>query len=194
MDVYEAIEKRRTIRAFTQGISEEMLRKLILAGTKAPSAGNRQPWEFIIVDDSNIIDQIAEQKYQQNRTISPRPGATQADVDEAALRQKKIYQNCTVVAICHKEGHEQAVSTWMCIENIALAATAEGLGVVPSGFWEGERYQKEVEKLLGIPEGYELTTVLLIGVQEGYPNLKYPDRVRRPDFSWLHRNRFGSAP
>lgn len=36
MDVYEAIEKRRTIRIFESGVSEEQLRKIILAGTKAP--------------------------------------------------------------------------------------------------------------------------------------------------------------
>ena len=194
MDVYDAIEKRRTIRVFTRGVSEELLRKIILVGTKAPSAGNRQPWEFIIVDNPKIINQIAEQKYQQNRIISPNPGETQADVDEAALKQKKAYQNCSVVAVCHKEGHEQAVSTWMCIENMALAATAEGLGIVPSTFWQEGKYQEAVEKLLGIPEDYELATVVLIGVQEGYPKKKYPDVTKRPDFSWLHRNRFGSTP
>ncbi len=194
MDVYDAIEKRRTIRVFSQGVSEEILRKIISVGTKAPSAGNRQPWEFIIVDNPKIINQIAEQKYQQNRIISPNPGETQADVDEAALKQKKAYQNCSVVAVCHKEGHEQAVSTWMCIENMALAATAEGLGIVPSTFWQEGKYQEAVEKLLGIPEDYELATVVLIGVQEGYPNKKYPDITNRPDFSWLHRNRFGSTP
>ncbi len=194
MDVYEAIEKRRTVRSLTQGVSEEMLRKLILAGTKAPSAGNRQPWEFIIVEDSDIIDQIAEQKYLQNCTIAPRPGATQADVDAAATRQRDMYKNCSVVAVCHKEGHEQAVSNWMCIENIALAATAEGLGIVPSGFWEDYPYKEAVEKLLGLPDDYELTAILLIGVQEGYPNVEYPERQRRPDFSWLHKNRYGTKP
>ncbi|MFC1935217.1 nitroreductase family protein [Chloroflexota bacterium] len=191
MDVYEAIGTRRTIRSFTQGVSEELLRKIILAGTRAPSAGNRQPWEFIILDDSKTIDQIAENKYQQNRRIS-RPGSTQADADERALQQRKAYRNCSVVAVCHKEGHEQAVSAWMCIENMALAATAEGLGIVPSTFW-GE-HQEAVQKLLGVPEGYELATVMLIGVQEGHPREKFPDVPQRPEFSWLHRNRFGSAP
>jgi len=195
MDFYEAIEKRRTIRVFTQGAAEEVLRKIILAGTKALSAENSQPWEFIIVDDPKIIDQIAERKYQQNRTISPQrygPGTMQADIDERALKQRKAYQNCSVVAVCHKKGYVYAVSAWMCIENMALAAAAEGLGIVPSTFWE-ER-QEAVEKLLGIPEGYELATVMLIGVQEGYPKGKYPEVSRRPDFSWLHKNRFGSAP
>ena len=71
MNVYEAIEKRRTVRAFKKGVPEERLRKIIGSGARAPSAGNRQPWEFIIVDDPNLIDQIAEQKYQQNRRLSP---------------------------------------------------------------------------------------------------------------------------
>jgi len=66
MDVYEAIENRRSIRVFTQAISEEQLRRLLLAGTKAPSGSNVQPWEFIIIDDPNIIEQIAEHKYQQS--------------------------------------------------------------------------------------------------------------------------------
>lgn len=194
MDIYEAIEKRRTIRVFTKSISEELLRKIILAGTRAPSAGNRQPWEFVIVDDPKIIDQIAEHKYQQNRKLSPQrygAGTTQAYVDERAMKQRKAYQNCSVVAVFHKKGYEQIASTWMCIENIALAATSEGLGIVPSSFWE--EHQEAVEKLLGIPEDYELATVMLIGVQEGYPDEKYPEVSRRPDFSWLHKNRYGSA-
>ena len=184
MDVYEAIRKRRTIRAFTQGVPEEILRKIILAGTRAISAGNCQPWEFIIVDDPKIINQIAEHKYQQNL-------AADYPKDET-LKQKEAYQNCSVVAVCNKEGQPQLISTWMCIQNMALAATAEGLGIVPSTFW-GE-HQEEVEKLIGLPEGYELATVMLIGVQEGYGKGKFPDIQRRPDFSWLYRNRFGTAP
>jgi len=179
MDLYEAIEKRRTIRAFKQGVSEELLRKIILAGTKALSGSNRQPWEFIIVDDSKIIDQIAEHKYQANRKAD-------LDVDPAALRQKNAYQNCTVVAVCSKKA-AGAVSAWMCYENMALAATAEGLAAVPSTL--GGQHKEAVGKLLGLPEDYELITVMLCGVPAEEPRPK----EMRPDFSWLHRNRFGSA-
>jgi len=56
MEVYEAIEKRRSVRVFKQGVSEEQLRRIILAGTKAPSGSNIQPWEFIIIDEPGIIE------------------------------------------------------------------------------------------------------------------------------------------
>ena len=179
MDLYEAIEKRRTIRAFKQGVSEELLRKIIVAGTKSLSGAGSQPWEFIIVDDPKIIDQIAEHKYQANRKAD-------VDVDPAALKQKNAYQNSSVVAVCSKKS-AGAVSAWMCYQNMALAATAEGLATVPSTF--GGQHKEAVEKLLGIPEDYELITVMVCGVPAEEPGPKQ----MRPDFSWLHRNSFGSA-
>ena len=213
MDVYEAVEKRRTIRNFKQGISENQLRKLLLAGVKAPSGSNVQPWEFIIIDDSKIIEQIAEHKYQQSlkmridqmvlddpsiieqiceQTLEPLPS-------QRTMGQKNSYLNSTVVAVCNKKGHgigrkpwmniENIASTWMCIENMALAATADGLGVQISIL--REEHKIAVEKLLGIPEDYELATMVLIGVKGEEPGGKRGGV--RPEFSWLHINRFGSA-
>ncbi|MBI2830085.1 MAG: nitroreductase family protein [Chloroflexi bacterium] len=214
MEVYEAIKKRRSIRAFKQGVSEAQLRKLLLAGVRAPSGANVQPWEFIIIDDPAIIAQIADYKYQQTLKMTidemvlndPKiieqiyqqtlktPLSTQR-----AIRQKNAYQNCTVIAVCNKKGHgigrkpwmniENVASTWMCIENMALAATAEGLGIQICIL--REEHLVAAEKLLGIPEGYELATMLLIGVPAEVPPEKEPGAVR-PDFSWLHRNKFGT--
>jgi len=185
MELYEAIEKRRTIRIFKQGASEEQLRKIILAGTKAPSAGNCQPWEFIIVDDQKIIDQLAELKYQQNRRLSPSrdgEGGGQNEVEQKALKQKSSFQNASIVVVCNQSG--QASSGWLCIENISLAAVAEGLGSGIVAYW-GE-HREEVEKIFGLPEGYNLTAVMKFGVpaEEGI------HAPRRPEFSWLHKNRF----
>lgn len=181
MELYEAIKKRRTIRVFTKPASEEAVRKIIVAGTRAISAGNCQPWEFVIVDDPQLVDQIAELKYQMNLGFSPEP---------AAREQKDAYYQSSVVAVCHKEGQGQLISAWMCIQNMALAATAEGLGVIPSTF--GGEHQAAVAKLLGLPEDIKVGTVMLIGVQEGYPK-EFPDIERRPDFSWLHRNKYGTS-
>ena len=92
MEVNEAIERRRTIRTFSKDASEEQLRRIILAGTKAPSGGNSQPWEFIIVDDPATVERLAELKYRLNRKFRPRKGEGQKEVEERALNQKKSFQ------------------------------------------------------------------------------------------------------
>jgi nitroreductase len=176
MELYEAIKKRRTIRIFKKKASEEQLKKIILAGTEAPSAGNSQPWEFI------IIDQIAEQKYQLTLTMPPRPGEGQDQVKERAIAQKKSFEKASPIAVCHQKGG--AASAWLCIENMSLSALADGLGSGIVMF--GGEQEKEVKKILGIPEAYDLTAVLKIGE----PGEKPSPPPKRPESSWLHRNRF----
>jgi nitroreductase len=212
MEVYEAINSRRTIRAFKKKATEEQVRKLLLAGVQAPSGSNVQPWEFIIIDDPKIIEQIAEHKYQQTLKM---------DIDEAILRnpatieqihqqtlktplipnratkQKNAYQNCAVIAVCNKKGHgigrkpwmnvENIASVWMCIQNIALAATADGLGVLISIL--REEHQIAVEKLLDIPDDHELATMIMIGVPEVIPKQR-EFGTDRTEFNWLHHNSF----
>ena len=65
MDIYEAFGKRRTVRSFIRGVTEEQLNRLLLAGVQAPSGSNVQPWEFIVIDEPEVIEQIAENKYRQ---------------------------------------------------------------------------------------------------------------------------------
>jgi nitroreductase len=212
MDVYEAIEKRRTVRSFIRGITADQLRKLLLAGTKAPSGSNAQPWEFIIIDDPKIIEELAAYKYRQTLKMAlsddpnvldkvnkrDYPAALEITMPtQRALNQKKAYQNCTVIAVCYQKGQknqrkawmnaENMASVWMCIENMALAATADGLGIVTSIFREEDKVA--AEKLLGIPEDRELATVMLIGWQGATPGKREP--TAGPDFTWLYRNKFG---
>ena len=191
MDFYEVIEKRRSIRVCKQGATEEQLRRIILTGTKAPSAVNRQPWEFIIVDDQPMIDQLAELKYQLNRKEDPdRGNMTDEERERGALRQKRYFRNTSIVAVCNQAGWERSV--WLSIENMSLAAVAEGLGSCIVLLWGHEK--KMAERLLGLPENYELTALLKIGVpgEKGISPDNNPLALRRPDFSWLHKNRFGN--
>ena len=214
MEVYEAMGKRRTIRAFKQAATEDQVRKILLAGVKAPSGSNVQPWEFIIIDDSAIIEQIAEYKYRQtlkmfiDDMVLKKPEAIEQVFQQTlkqplstlgAARQKEAYRNCSVIAVCNKKGHgigrkpwmnvENIASTWMCIENMALAATADGLGMQISIL--REEYKAAAEKLLGIPEDCELATLVMIGIPAEIRRTKEFSGTR-PDFSWLHRNRFGA--
>jgi nitroreductase len=214
MNVIEAIERRRTVRSFEQPTSEEQLRKLLRAGVMAPSGSNVQPWEFIVIDDKEIIAQIADMKYLQSLKMNidamelndPRiiekihqqslPGPLPLQM---ALRQRNAYQNCTVVAVCNRKGHdigrkpwmnvENIASTWMCIENMALAAAEDGLGMQISIL--REQYKIAAEKLLSIPEDYELATMVMFGVPTENAQ-KREMGFARQDFSWLHRNKFGN--
>ena len=185
MELYEAIEKRRTVRVYKEKAAEDQLRKIIHAGTRAPSAANRQPWEFIIVDDQNIIDRLAELKFQLNRKEDPdRPEKDPAEREKKARLQQKYFQNAAVVAVCHLTGWER--SLWLCIENMSLAALEEGLGSCIVMYWEKEK--KAAEKLLHIPDTHELTAIVKFGVPA--KERQTPPK-RRAAFSWLHKNRFG---
>jgi len=72
----------------------------------------------------------------------------------------------------------------MCLESVSLAAVAEGLGT-RIAFYRA-RAEKDVDQILQVPPGYELACVLSIGV----PALEPPAPARRPEGSWLHRNKF----
>jgi nitroreductase len=183
MDVWEAIEKRRTIRVYKDIVPESMIYRIIRAGSKAASGGNSQPWEFIFIKDHNIIDAIAQQKYQMSLKL-------QKAGEEAAMRQKNVYNNASVVAICHKKGGLNNVAAWMAAENMALAATAEGYGCVMSTL--GGEYKEAVHKLLDVPDSHELATVMVLGVPGEVIPVKREVGTDRLDSSWMHVNRFGS--
>ncbi len=184
MELYEAIEKRRTIRKFTAPADQEQLKRILLAGTKAPSGLNSQPWEFVHVTDPAQVEQIAQLKYD----ITLAALADAPDAPQKAAVQKDCFYNASVVAVCSRPMGE--ASTWLAVENISLAAVAEGLG---SGitFYAGPA-KAEIEKLLDLPEGYCLTCVLKIGTpgEEGHDRYDSPYGARRPDFSWLHENTY----
>jgi len=183
MELFDAIEKRRTTRIFKQGLTEAQLRLLLSVGAKAPSTRNRQSWEFVVVEDRALVDRIAELKYQYNRKVSPGPGQTQADVEAQARNQQKWFANASVVAVCTKD-HDVA-SAWLAVENISLAAVAAGVGSGIIGF--GGEEKKAVEALLGLPAAYELVCILKLG---GVPDVAGAKPAMRPEFSWLHTNTF----
>ncbi len=135
MEIHEVMAKRRTIRIFKKKASEEQIKKIILAGTQAPSAGNSQPWEFIMIDDQKTIDQIAERKYQLSLTMPPRAGEGQDKVQERAAGQRKSFENASAVAVCHQKG--AAASAWLCIENMSLVAACRWFGKWDRGLLGG---------------------------------------------------------
>ena len=128
MDLYEAMEKRRTIRKFKNPATEEQLKRILSKGTLAPSPRNAQTWEFIVLDAPERIEAVSEIKYILNRGNKPRDEEVPREMEKAAKAQKESFANASLVVVFHAEGASHAAGAWCCIQNMLLAAVAEGLG------------------------------------------------------------------
>jgi len=166
MEVYEAIQKRKSIRKFKAGmVPDETIHRLLDAGTQAPNAFNKEQWEFILIKDKALQDEIA----QLRAKIPPQ---------KIALESAPL-----ILVVCYNNemGVDAMASAYACIENILLAATAEGLGAVTLTS-RGSR----IKGLLNIPEGYDVAAIIPIG----YPD-ENPDKPPRiPVAEKLHINGF----
>jgi len=173
MDVFEAIKGRRSIRAYKEtDVPDEIIEKLIEAARWAPSAGNIQPWEFVIVRNPETKRRLAE----------------------AALGQTFIEEAPVVIVVCADErrsasGYGARGRTLYCIQdtaaaiqNIHLAAYALGLGTC----WVGAFKEEEARKILEIPEGVRPVAIIPVG----YPAESPPPRSRRPLKQIIHYEKF----
>jgi len=177
MDCFDAIANRHSYRGpFTdEKVKGEDLRRIVQAGLDAPSGMNRQTTSFVIVDDANLVSQIAAM-HQSNK----------------AVQQAKAFIACIIdrdpEAIY--EGHSfQVEDCSAAVENMLLAVTALGYASVWIDGWlrVGQR-AGTIAGLLGVPEGKVIRIVLPIGVP-AY-EVKGPEKKPFADRAWL--NRYGA--
>ena len=156
--VLQAIRERRSIRRFTEArVSEEVLQSILEAGRWAPSGLNNQPWRFVTIVDASMRKAVSERtKYKKVMEAAPLHIAVFLDADHSYNRTKDV----------------QGIGA--CLQNMLLAVHGLGLGAV----WMGEilNRREEVEKILGVPESYELMAVLAVGHPAGPP----ADSERKP--------------
>ena len=146
MDALEAIRKRRSIRAFTGApVPREDLETIVDAGRMAATGYDRQPWDFIVVTESDTIGQLA-------------------------VASAWVAQAGAVIALVV----DPTAEYWLedaaaAVENILIAATALGYG---SCWLEGRTKPHEAafKALLDVPEERRLLTLIPIGVPESWPN------------------------
>lgn len=140
MDVLEAIQKRRSIRAYLDKmVSEDKIEKILEAARLAPSAGNIEPWHFIVVTD-------AEKRKALSKGIFAR-FISEAPVVIVACGDKKASADW------------YAVDTSLAVENMILTATSEGLGTCCVGSFN----ERDVASLLRIPETLEVLLLITVG-------------------------------
>jgi len=150
LDVFEAIKTRRSIRAFTrEEISDEEIEKILDAARWAPSAGNIQPWIFVIVRKPNIKRRISEAALNQF-FIEEAPVVIVVCADQE--RSRMGYGNRGVNLYCIQD-------TAAATQNILLAAHALGLGAC----WVGAFDEEEVRFILRAPRRVRPVAIVPIG-------------------------------
>jgi nitroreductase len=179
MEVFECIETRRTIRDFDKGdIPLEKLVQILDAGTDAPSAGNTQPWEFIVVTEKNVKENLYNAALGQNH------------LKQAAVLIV-VLANRNRSSLRHgKRGKElySIQDTAACIQNMLLATHALGLGAC----WVGAFDESEASSVLGIQDS-EIRPVAIIAIgNPGYGEVKRPDRLELDKIVWAEK--YGEKP
>jgi nitroreductase len=169
MDAIDAILSRRSIRRYTdQPVSDETIKELLEAAMSAPSAGNEQPWHFLVIREREILDEIPKY-HQYSHMLKDAPVAIMVCGDKRLQKYEGYWvQDCSAAT-----------------ENILIAAQAKGLGGVWLGVYPIESRVTALRKLLGIPE--QVTPFSLISL--GYPAEQKP-RSERYDESRIHQNQW----
>ncbi len=173
MELSEAIKGRRSIRSFNSDkIPQKYIDKLIGAAVLAPSAGNKQPWEFILVTKQELKNELVT----------------------AAGGQQFIAEAPLVIVVCANEtlSAERYGSrgrslyclqdTAAAIQNIHLTAYSLGLGTC----WVGAFREEQVRRALQIPDGVRPVAIIPVG----YAREKHSARNFRPLAEVLHRETY----
>jgi nitroreductase len=159
MNVFEAIEKRRSIRKFKPDpIKDEDLRKILEAGRLAPSGGNRQPWYFIVVRD--LETKRALSIAANNQKFIADAGAVIVALGDLSASPAKMPYKLSSTRMPHLQ------DPMIAVEHMVLASTAIGYGTC----WIGAFNQEEVKKILKIPENLAVVALLPIGVPDESPS------------------------
>src|SRR5208337_535845 len=140
MDVFDAIQQRRSIRAYQDTpVPKETLEKILEAARLAPSARNTEPWHFIAVTDGEKRKILSKGRYAKFCAEAP-----------------------VVIVAC---GDKKASPDWyaidvsLAVENMVLTATSEGLGTCCVGSFD----EKEVRETLKVPDNLEVLLLLAVG-------------------------------
>jgi Nitroreductase len=164
-----AVFGRRSIRKYTdQKITMEQIDRLLRAAFAAPSAGNRQSWQFIVIDDRDILNSITK--------VHPHSQM----LNEAAL----------AIVVCGDTSVELypgyfAQDCSAAVENILITATDMGLGSVWLGVYPRTDRVQDITELFKLPEGIVPFSIISLG---------YPAEKKEPsdryDENKIHYNKW----
>lgn len=146
----ESIYNRTSVRSYTsEPVSKELLLELVKAAMAAPTGSNKQPWEFVIIQDKATLKKLGE--------IKPPVGKAPAAI--------------VVLGDTAKSG-SWTLDCSAATENILIAATSLGLGTVWTGAYGNEKFEELLKKTLSLPKGIMPLSVIAVGYADGTPTPK----------------------
>ena len=150
MGLYEGLVTRRSVRKYTgERIPEEAITKIITAGMHAPSARNKRPWHFVVIDDKNIFAEI----------MAFHPYASM------------LSQASHAIVVCGDENLHNGPGYYVmdcsaATENMLLAAHALGFGAVWIGIHPKPDRIEALTSLLGLPSNISPVALVSLGIPE----------------------------
>ena len=194
-DFFAVARAQRAHRSFTDDpVSDELVGRVLEVATRAPSAENRQPWEFVVVRDPELRERIGDlmrraweqhgRAHSEGR-LSP---ALLADVDRGATGSISAAPVLIVVAADTARALTATIpsSIFPALQNLLLAAGALGLGSALTTI--ATAFADELRDVVGLPESVVPVAVVPLGV----PAKPLGPSRREPFAAHAHRDRYGS--
>jgi nitroreductase len=168
VDALQCIMTRRSIRNFTgDPVSDEHAEQILRAAMAAPSAGNQQPWRFVLLREQESLDRITT--FTPYARMMPDAGlGIVVCGDTRHLKHPMWEQDCSAA-----------------IQNALLAAHALGLGAVWLGFYPEMTRVEPLAESLRLPDGVMPLSVIVVG----HPSEDKPP-VDRYDPAYIHDERW----
>jgi 5,6-dimethylbenzimidazole synthase len=203
-DLYDVIARRRDVRAEFTGdpVADDVLRRVLGAAHAAPSVGHSQPWDFVLVREPATLDAFATHVADERDTFAASlPAERRSTFDRIKIEGIRESGLGVVVTYDPTRGGQHVLgrhaiadaglySVCLAIQNLWLAATAEGLGVGWVSFYR-EPFLRE---LVGAPDHVRPVAWLCLGAVErlqDVPDLeRHGWRTRRPLEQAVHAERY----
>ena len=203
--LFEALYTQRAIRHLRPDpVPQELVHRVLEAATKAPSAENRQPWRFVVIQDAGLKEVLAvyygEAWEQQYGPPGSRPSPSRIEVSATHLAHHLAEVPVLILACLEtRESPSSAVaagrpmapryaSIYPAVQNLLLAARGLGLGAVLTTVALG--YEQEIRAILDIPDNMELCALIPLGWPTGEE--PYGPTTRRSVEELTHYDRWGN--
>lgn len=169
MDFYELVKHRQSTRAFdtSRTVDREIIERILEAARLAPSACNAQPWHFIVVDEPELKDKVADAA--SARLLGMNHFTKQAPVHIVVV-EEKVNLSSGIGGII-KDKQFAFLDIGIAAAHLCLAAESEGLGTCILGWFA----EAKMKKLLNVPDNKRIVLDIVLG----YPAQPLREKKRK---------------